>query len=129
MKRYLTNIIMFISVYCVSSKLSQLERQLRRCVMWNVTGSSPDLPSYFLSVPIIILYCMSLLYYYFIIYPYRSIAYGNGKNKEKYWSLFKRKKSTILLRHIYYGKTIVFSKCVLHRIVVRFQEKLHLLDE
>lgn len=42
--------------------------------------------------------------------------------------LFK-KKNMITLKHIAYGKTIVFSKCVPHRIVGRFQEKLHLFDE
>lgn len=77
----------------MKSRLSVLERRLRTCVVWGVTGSSPNLS---------VNYCD----YQF---PQRSSAHGDGHHKERLTTrrenISKHVKNTVLVcKHDFYMK-------------------------
>lgn len=77
----------------MKSRLSRLERRLRACVVWNFTGSSPNL----------------FANYYDYQFPQRSSALGDEHRKERLTtrreSIFKHLKNTDLVcKHDFYMK-------------------------
>lgn len=83
--------------------------------------SQPTLSLFIITNYYPVLYEFSVLLFYHISAQVTACgqAYGNWKKNP---GLFKKNIYTITLKHVAYGKTIVFSKCVPHRIVGRFRK-------